>query len=130
MSTVIQAATYLDITLAKQAEIPIAPNSELAKSLEYTAVFLEQNNELQVISQSYPRSELLMFISNLETILNLIKEKTGFVFTLSTIQPSLLGPETDFMITFHKVSEADRTKLPDIDDYHLKIPELAKAFTI
>ena len=71
-----------------------------------------------------------MFISNLEKVLNLFKEKTGFVFALTTLQPSLLGPETDFMVTFHKISAADRAKLIDIDDYHSKIPELAKAFTI
>ena len=71
-----------------------------------------------------------MFMSNLETILNLFKDKTGFVFALSTLQPSLLGPETDFMVTFHKVSAVDRAKIPNIDEYHSKIPEIAKAFTI
>ena len=75
----------LDIRLAKQAHIPIQLNSELAKSLEYTAAFLEQNSELEVISQSYPREELKMFMSNLETLLNLIKDKTGFAFAPSTL---------------------------------------------
>ena len=34
------------------------------------------------------------------------------------------------MVTFHKVSVVDRAKLPNIDEYHSKIPEIAKAFTI
>ena len=110
--------------------VPLKPNSELARSLEFTAVFLEQNSELQVISQSYPRRELQMFMSNLDALLNLFKDKTGFAFALSTLQPSLLGPETEFMVTFHKVSAVDRAKLPNIDEYHSRIPEIAKAFTI
>ena len=103
----IEAHTVLDIRLAKQAHIPIQLNSELAKSLEYTAAFLEQNSELEVISQSYPREELKMFMSNLETLLNLIKDKTGFAFAPSTLQPSLIGPQADFMVTFHRVSQID-----------------------
>ena len=81
----IEAHTLVDITLAKQAYIPIKPNSELARSLEYTAAFLEQNPELEVISQSYPREELKMLFANLETLLNLIKDKTGFVFAPTTL---------------------------------------------
>ena len=84
--------TLFDIPLTKQAVIKIKSNSEFARSLEYMGAFLEQNSELQIISLSYPREELKMVISNLETLLNLIKDKTGFVFSVSTLQPSLLGP--------------------------------------
>ena len=34
------------------------------------------------------------------------------------------------MVTFHKVSVVDRAKIPNIDEYHSKIAEIAKAFTI
>ena len=45
--------------------------------MNYLGTFLEQFTSQQVVVLTLPIEELEMFFSRLETILNLIKDKTG-----------------------------------------------------
>ena len=51
--------------------------SEVAACMNYLGTFLEQFTSQQVVVLTLPIEELEMFFSRLETILNLIKDKTG-----------------------------------------------------
>ena len=51
--------------------------SEVAACMGYLGTFLEQFTSQQVVVLTLPIEELEIFFSRLETIMNLIKDKTG-----------------------------------------------------
>ena len=55
-------------------------DSEVAKALEYLTSYLEQFNEYQVVALTFPLEELEMFFAELENVLAIVKNKTGFLF--------------------------------------------------
>jgi len=71
-----------------------------------------------------------VFVDNLETVMILIRERTGFVFVPDLLTTSLLNPFKDFMVVFHKISCYDKVKLPNLDAYQAKVPLLARAFEL
>ena len=51
--------------------------SEVAACMSYLGTFLEQFTSQEVVVLTLPIEELEIFFSRLETIMNLIKDKTG-----------------------------------------------------
>ena len=63
-----------------ESQSHLNPESEVAASLVYMGKFLEQFNEFQVVALTFPLEELETFFSQLYTVLNIIRKKTGFAF--------------------------------------------------
>ena len=93
---------------------------------EYLARYLDQFTEYQVIALTFPLEELETFFCQLETVLKIFKNKTGFAFAPIIMQRSLFCPDSEFMVIMHKVSMID-CKLPKIDQYQ-GIGKIAGAF--
>ena len=70
---------------------------------------------------SYPLDEIDLFFSNLETILTLIKNKTGFLFAPVVLQRCLMNPMTDFMVVLRRVGQESDIKLKDIYQYRQSV---------
>ena len=75
-----------------------------------------------------PMEELALFFSKLESLLTIVRAKTGSNFAPIALQRSLFCPMDEFMIVLHKVSHID-VKLPRISYY--KTPkQISGAFTL
>ena len=77
---------------------------------------------------TFPLEELETFFSQLETFLQLFKERTGFTFAPVIMQRSLFCPDSEFMIIMHKVSLID-VKLPGIAKYK-SLSRIAGAYSL
>ena len=88
----------------------------MAVTLQFLATYLEQFSEYQVIALTFPLEEIETFFAQLETVITLFKDKTGFAFAPIILQRSLFCPDSEFMVIMHKVSMIDR-KLPYISQY-------------
>ena len=77
---------------------------------------------------TFPLEELETFFTNLETFLNLFKEKTGFVFAPVIMQRSLFCPDSEFMVIMHRANLID-IKLPGITKYK-KLSKIAAAYSL
>jgi len=102
--------------------------SEVHACIVYLSRFLSQFNEYQVVALTFPLEELEAFFSQLETFMNIFKERTGFAFAPVILQRSLFCPDSEFMVIMHKVSMID-AKLPNIALYK-NISKIAGAFTL
>ena len=77
---------------------------------------------------TFPLEELETFFTNLETFLNLFKEKTGFEFAPVIMQRSLFCPDSEFMVIMHRANLID-IKLPGITKYK-KLSKIAAAYSL
>lgn len=103
-------------------------DSEVAHALGYATSFIEQFSNYQVLALSFPLEELEVFFRELETVLALIKSKTGYLFAPVIFQRSLFCPDSEYMVVLHKASQID-SKLPNVCNYSTP-KELASAFSI
>jgi hypothetical protein len=70
------------IKLKTHKPVELDKLSEVSRSLLYMHSFFEEelHREKQVLSLSYPKTELQMFIDNLETIMQLIRKETSYIY--------------------------------------------------